>query len=288
MKVFFLFLTFVFTTFSCLAQDPLPRVEALRQFDRSYDSDKETAQWVCLKEQESDKPHAGWRCPMKDETVSISVELVAEVDEGAQKKTYVVTSAKPANEPLGFECHACQPAIGVAVFAWKSERWILESEEVATGFYGGWGGPPSINLVGVGPEKHGVISSINDQGQGYSSSYVALFIPLGNTVSQVWSIQVEDDNLGAIDPDDKLDKQLPYRSSAAFRFYSDTEEANDPSGYYDIEVVSRGTDREESGHTIKQENWTAIYRFSDGKYRLLRRQDFIEMKKPHKKPRIQQ
>jgi hypothetical protein len=102
---------------------------------------------------------------------------------------------------------------------------------------------------------------------------------MDKTVAEVWSIQDEQDNAGALDPADKLNKQVPYRCSAAIRFYAADPDAGDSAGYYDIEVISRGNSSTDLVH-LKPENWTEIYRFKDGRYKLLSRKEFVEGKKP--------
>jgi len=47
-------------------------------------------------------------------------------------------------------------------------------------------------------------------------------------------------------------------------------------------VISTGKDREDFNNPIKPENWTEIYRFKDGEYKLLSHKDLIE--KPKTKP----
>jgi hypothetical protein len=269
------------------AQEPLSQDEALKQIYSQYDAAKHTAHWVCTKEQEKDGMHTGWPCDKDNETVYVSVELTAEVQEGSAKKTYFAISAKPINPETGdysgagYNCHGCSVAVGAGVFTWKGQQWVLESASAAVGFYGEWGHPPGIELVQVGPEKHGLLLSVNDEAQGFAGSNKILLLPINRTVAEVWFIEDENDNLGRIDPNDKSNHEVPYKSSATFKFFA----ANDGVSreYYDIEVISRGKDREDFGHPIKPENWTEIYRFKDGKYKLLSHKDFIEVKKPAKK-----
>ena len=276
MKTLTLFLVCSSATIFLQAQEPFSRVEALKQIYSQYDAKKETAQWVCTKEQAREPTHEGWHCDKEDETVSVSVELITEVQKGT---IYLVTSAKPVNFPDNYECHACAPAIGVGVFAWKGQHWVLESANAAVGFYGGWGSPPWIELVQVGPEKHGLLLSDSDMGGGFASSGKALLTPLGKTVSEVWRIQDEQDDDGAYDPTDEYSPKVRYKSSAAFRFYATNLDNGSLADYYDIEVISRGNSSKDLVH-LKPENWTEIYRFKDGKYKLLSHKDFIENPKP--------
>ena len=263
-------------------QAPLSRFDALRQLYRNYDPEKNTAQWDCPKEQNSEGPHTGWLCWAEYSPVSVEVLLMAEVGED---ETYLVASAKPAHAPAGYDCHACAPAIGVAVFAAREGKWTLQSANPAVGFYGGWGAPPDINLVNVGLGKRGLLLSTEGIAQGFAWSSKVLLMPVGTTVAEVWSIQDEQDNSGAYDPDDKPFKQVPYRSSAAIRFYIADPNDADSSGYDEIEVISRGNSSKDLVH-LKPENWTEIYHFKDGKYKLLSRKEFVEAKKPAPKPKV--
>ncbi|MGA2571223.1 MAG: hypothetical protein ABSF23_11950 [Terracidiphilus sp.] len=265
------------------SQVPLSTDEALKQLYHDYNPAKKTAQWVCTKEQQSEGMHPGWPCSEEDTTVSVSVIIRTQVTEGDATRVYLATSAKPAPDSEGeYNCHVCAPATGAAVFVWQGQSWKLESANPAIGFWGGWGDPPDVSLVAVGPERHGLLLSSTDLAQGFSSSFKQLLLPLGKSVEEVWSIEDENDDLGAIDPDDRLNKRVPYRSSAAFRFLTGDDGSASPDrqgDYYDIEVISRGYDREDFGHPIKAQNWTEIYTFKDGKYKLVRRTAFTEVKK---------
>ena len=109
---------FVLCVLSALsAQEPLSRNEALAQLYNQYDAKTETAKWVCPNEQASEGPHEGWPCAKEYATVSIDVLFTAQLNEGGVEKTYLVASAVPDKAPGGYECEACEPAIGAAVFA---------------------------------------------------------------------------------------------------------------------------------------------------------------------------
>lgn len=257
------------------AQEPLSSNAALKQLYRDYDPATKTATWVCTKAQQQPL-HEGWSCSEGLTKVSVSVELISQLNEGDTDKTYVIASATPANEPNGYDCHACAPAIGVAVFAWRQSQWQLESANAALGFYGGFGEAPTVDLVTIGMQKHGAMLWHQDIAQGYAWSNRWLLAPLNKDVQQVWSIQDENDNLGNVDPTDKLADHIAYRAVATIRFLVNEEATGEPGPYFDIEVISRGKDREDSDHPMKNENWTEVYRFHAGKYGLLRHSTHLE------------
>jgi hypothetical protein len=258
------------------AQKPLSQDEALKQVYSQYDAQKKTAQWACTKAQEG----TFWPCPRENERVSVSVVLMVETQEGGAKKIYLVTSAKPIDPEFEYDCHPCAPAIGVSVFAWQAQHWVLQSVNAAVGLYGALGSPPSIELVRIGPERHGLLLHVGSTGQGYTESSRILLAPLGKSVNEIWTILDEQDNLGRIDPDDKQNSEAPYKSWTTIRFFA----ANDGTSrdYYDANVVSRGNSSDDGVH-LKPENWTEVYRFKDGEYKLLSHKDFVEVKKPAKK-----
>jgi hypothetical protein len=278
MKASLLWLALFCSAIASHGQGPFSTDEALNQLYHKYDPVAKTAQWVCTKDQLSKGMHPGWPCLKEDTAVSVSVILTAQVPEGDATKTYLATSAEPSQAPGGYSCHACAPAIGAAVFVWQGQHWALESANAAIVFSGGWGRPPSVELVAVGPQKHGLLLSSSDEGQGFASSYKDLFIPLGESIAEVWGIEDESDDVGAIDPDDKANSPPPYSSSAKFKFLAVDNQTARPSGYYDIEVTFSGTFWRNYGHPVKPENWTKVYTFKNGKYRLSRRTALTEVR----------
>jgi hypothetical protein len=277
MKIFLLCLLNLLASIPCLAQTPISTDDALKQLYHEYNPADKTAHLLCTKEQKSRSMHAGWPCIKEDETVTVSIILSARVVEGDADRVYLVTSAKPAHDPEGgYNCHACAPAIGAALFTWKEGNWQLESGNAGVAFSGAWGGPPSVDLVTVGQQKHGLLLSPDDEGQGFSSSFKELLIPLSKSFTDVWDIQDEEDDFGTIDLDGKVNSPPLYHSSAAIRFFA--AEGTDASDYYNIEVISRGTSWQGWKYPVKPENWTDIYSFKDGEYKLIRRTVFHEVR----------
>ena len=264
------------------AQEPLSQDEVLRQIYSNYDAKTKTAQWVCTEGQKRKiGTQEGWWCNAQDLAVTVELLQMSLVWEGNAAKTYAVASAKP---PKDYDCHSCEPAVGVGVFVWKDLRWVLESANPAVGFYGEFGSPPSVDLINAGPDKYGVILSTGFGGQGYYSSRKALILPCGSTASEVWSIDDEEDNYGAYDPSGENGPKVRYRSWAALRFTPSEDERGQFREFYDLEVSSRGLDRRGPKASLRSENWTETYRFSDGKYKLISHKDFLEVEKPNSKP----
>ena len=268
MKLLSVLLTSLALVSPALAQVPLAPADALARLYHGYDAENQTAQWTCGDEK------GNWDCSSENRTVQIDLMLNAEVWENGTAKIYIVANAKPKD----YGWHACAPALGVAVFAWEENQWQVESSNLAIGFYGGYGDPPGVSMEKIGPERYGILLSGGDLAQGYAWSYKDLLVAYKKSVTDAWSIQDEQDDEGAYDPTDKSPEHVRWRSAAAYRF--DPVDGN--AEYYDIEVISRGNDRQDQAHPIQQENWTERYRFVDGKYKLIKRTSFSEVRKPQK------
>lgn len=259
------------------AQPPLPADTALIQLYPNFNPANHTARWDCSGTKQASRQEE-WPCSEDSSTVAVSVILKADLREGKVERIFLVTSAYPTDEEVP-DCHACKPAIGMAVFKLQSSGWMLESANPVVGQYGSWGEPPNVELLKVGGERYGILLSNSNGGQGYHWSNKHLLFPIGGTVREVWSITDEADDSGVFDPTGQSGPRMAYRSSAAFRFFVDEDTNSAPDPYYDIEVISRGTSRRNDVGPLQPENWTAIYRFRDGKYRLLKRTAFTEAQK---------
>ena len=264
MKAALLSVALLYSTAPLLGQGPFSIDDGLRQLYHDYDPTKKTAHWMCTEEQHGEASDRICQYLMTgnlkdDATVSVSVLLTAQVPEGDVTRIYLATSAKPARFPGEFDCHACIPAIGAAVYAWQGERWALEGANVAADYAGGWGESARVDLVTIGPKKHGLLLSSTDMGQGYVAAFKQLLAPLGKSFEEIWSLEDDDDDSGTIDPDDKTTSKPVCRASAALRFLADDEtvngaDANGKSNYYDIEVISRGSSWQDYNHPPKREN----------------------------------
>jgi len=248
------------------AQTPLSPNDALAQIYRDYDPAKQQSKWVCASSQKATDPihRDGWPCE-EHEVTRVSLLLMSQLQEGSVWDTYVVASATPGENPHNYECHACGPAIGVARFEWLDDGWRLKNANAAVGFYGSYGAGPGVELVAIGPRRHGVILWTSGSGQGYHGSEKHLIAPIESTVREIWTLNDETDNSGAYDPTDKFAPHRRYSAEAAFKFLF---VGNDD--FYDILAMSRGTDSAGSA------SWTEQYRFRGGKYRLLRRTRYSE------------
>src|SRR6185437_1124437 len=76
-----------------------------------------------------------------------------------------------------FHCVMCRPVIGMAVFTRRMNTWLLEDENDAVDLAGTNGRPPSVKLVTLGNDLHGIRLESHTQAADFASSGMSLLIP---------------------------------------------------------------------------------------------------------------
>ncbi len=105
-------------------------------------------------------------------TADVYVAFEAAYSEDGTQKYIVITQARPSGSDFG--CHACAPLIGGAIFAKTGNRWVLEVETKYIDLIGKYGLAEPMELVEIGPQKHGILVRADDMNQGYESRFVVL------------------------------------------------------------------------------------------------------------------
>jgi hypothetical protein len=202
-------------------------------------------------------------------------------DAGAQSFV-LVTYAVPASKQ-DFDCHACAPTIGMAVFSQKGLKWSIDASNRAITSSGEWGKPPTdIQLVQVGPNRRAVKFIDVGGGQGETTAVLQLLIPWNGTVDLGLEQIIADDNKGGCDSKGRLPCYANHRSVTFIR--------NDHVEFYDLELKLTGTDSPLSGTSAsmraRKVHGLQIFKFENGKYVQVSRQgdltsveDFIQKRK---------
>ncbi len=175
----------------------------------------------------------------------------------AANEVFLATFAVPADGE--FECHACAPLIGAAVFVKSSDSWKLEASEKPDIIFGQYGVPPTAELFQFGPRHSGIELSYTYGGQGVTDTHVIFLVAWKGGFSQAWSGIVSSDNSGY------CGAQAP---SPCYAYHVDLkfEEGGVPR-YDDLTVTTTGTDlASDSQSGIKSVTGVQHLRFSDGKY----------------------
>lgn len=166
---------------------------------------------------------------------------VSEASEDGQRKIVLLTYAIPTVDPAQaqappFDCHACAPLVGAAVFVASGSAWKVESKDIAVAFMGGFGRPPAeAKIVNIGPRRVGIEIDDSYAGQGVTVESKHLFVPWHDKVKDALSRVVSNDNEGTCGKD--AGGIACYASSRKLLFVPGAN-----PDYYDIELTLSGTD----------------------------------------------
>ena len=183
--------------------------------------------------------------------------------EPVARSLFLLTYAIPSNDKT-YDCHACAPVIGMAVFSQNGQKWHIDASNRAVTFAGEWGKPPKdIQLVTIGPNH--VAAKIVDVGKetgGETTEVLELCVPWNGTVNLALQRIIADDDKGGCDPEG-----VPCygnRRQLSFVGRDDTE-------YYDIELRLSGSDVpldvSASHQRKRQVSGLEVFRFDNGMYR---------------------
>jgi hypothetical protein len=181
------------------------------------------------------------------------------VEPGGQRFV-LLTYAVPKRDEK-YDCHACAPTLGMAVFNKKGSTWILSAANRAITNAGGYGKPPTdIELVEIGTNRYAVQIKDVDTG-GESTAVILILAPWNDTVNLALERIIGDDDKGMCEP-----KGLPcYANHRTVNF---SHNAN--ADYFDLELKLTGTDLPISdaprAWLARKVSGLELLKFEDGKY----------------------
>lgn len=105
------------------------------------------------------------------------------VEGGVDKHVVIATlTPRPRSE---YDCHACTPMLGGAVFRREGDMWRIESTglkiEQGHAWFDGLHG--RLTLVRVGPDRHGLLQQIDDVAQGNESKRASLIFDVDGVLA---------------------------------------------------------------------------------------------------------
>ena len=251
--------------------------QAMKAFYGNYGVNTQTSA-ASLPKEKSSFPAAG------EEQMTIRMLFNAFIGSAGAQSFVLVTYAVPTSGQT-FDCHACAPTIGMAVFSQKGLKWTIDSYSRAITSSGEWGKPPTnIELVQIGPNRRAVkVVDIGEQ-NGETTALLQLLIPWNSTVNLGLERIIADDNEGICDPNGGLPCYANHRSATFIR--------DDHVEFYELELKLTGTDfplSDKSGNararkvrgleTFKCENGTYLQISRKGDVTSV--EDFIRKRKDH-------
>jgi hypothetical protein len=163
-----------------------------------------------------------WFAP--NDPVDIVVIFDADYLQAGHPRHVVVTAAVPhrSDKPGrpgddSFNCLTCRPIIGMAVFTRRLNTWLLEDANDAVDVAGGNGLPPTVKLVTVGMDLHGIRLESHTRADDFASSSVSLLLPWQEDVVRAFSEETAYSNRDACGPESPLrDPCYAWQRSDAF------------------------------------------------------------------------
>jgi hypothetical protein len=241
--------------------------EAMKMFYGNYDE----------KTQSSTMPSSGNDDfgALKDDTKQIAFGPLfhAFTEEDGIPSFMLITYGLPVDKP--YDCHLCPPVIGMAVFSRMSNHWVMTASNQELAEVGSFGKPEThIQLVRIGPRRHGVAITNHESGNGEYSASLLILTPFEDKVTVALDRAVANNDSG----DCGKDSPWPcYSNKRIVTFLRDGD-----AEFYRLKLRLTGTDyvvsesRPESHpiFTRRQVQGLEILRLENGKYvQILRKGD---------------
>jgi hypothetical protein len=187
----------------------------------------------------------------------VNVKPFFAASDTAAGEVFLATFAVPSDGE--FDCHACAPLVGVAVFEKSGAAWTLEASEKPDIIFGQYGNPAKAELFQVGPRHGGIELSDTDGGQGVADSHVMFLVPWKGGFSQAYAGIVASNN---------SDYCGPQADSPCYAYKSNLKFVKgDNADYYDLAIESSGTNLPSSGTgALEKMSGVEQLHFVDGKY----------------------
>ena len=229
--------------------------KALELVYGSYDNQKKYVKWKLTAEEIQKSPIASESSGLGPGTVYTAPNFAQAFTQGGVQRYVLVTETVPAH----YDCHACAPIIGGAVFSRQGDNWQLDTETKIIATMGSWGSAPKGKLTKIGPDRYGVGFDNGYMGQGVTSEWINIVAEVGTDLREIANIGLNGDSGTCKDPSDQsLTPCWKYSSKMTF------EPGSNPD-YYDLKVSTTGTEQDDAGK-VRSANRVKKYVFSDGKY----------------------
>jgi hypothetical protein len=188
---------------------PFVLADAIAHWYGRYDPATQTAR-ANLPDHPSVDLAGSWFAP-KD-PVDIVVIFDADYLQAGHPRHVVVTAAVPhrSDKPGrpgddSFHCLTCRPVIGMAIFTRRLNTWLLEDENDAVDLAGGGNGlPPSIKLITLGTDLHGIRLESHTQADDFAGSNISLLVPWQEDVVRAFTGETGYSNRDACGPESTL------------------------------------------------------------------------------------
>ncbi|MGB7233507.1 MAG: hypothetical protein WBD19_17690, partial [Candidatus Acidiferrum sp.] len=154
---------------------PLDLAQAMKMFYGNYDPGK-NASVTSIPRDKTSLPGPG------DVQMTVKTLFSSLSGNPGQREFVLLTYAAPSRE--GYDCHACAPVIGMAVFSEEGSKWSMDASNRSVCISGAFGNPSkNIEIVQIGRRQ--LAAKIIDVGggQGETTAVLQLLVPWRGTLN---------------------------------------------------------------------------------------------------------
>lgn len=242
--------------------------QAMTMLYGNYDTDKDTST-VSFSESELAPEHSGWTA---GEPMCVR-PLFHAFSGDAGARTFVLLTYAVSDCDQDSYCHACNPAIGMAMFSQEGRRWVMTASNRVVTSAGDYGNPPTdIKLIQIGSNRPAVKIIDFGGGQGEGTQVLLILAPWNRTVNLALERAVFDTDGGNCADPKSDDSRLPcYENQRTYTFLPDGN-----ADYYKLVLKLSGTDipscNSPEDCRLRRVRGTETWKFENGKYVLVSRQ----------------
>ena len=174
--------------------------------------------------------------------------------ESGKNKIFLLTKTIPTNIP--FDCHACLPLIGAAVFVIKRGHWEIEAQNQFIMYDGEYGELPIVKLISIGKDKFGL--SLEFEHIVVRDRELSILAPYKSSIMHAHKEVIYNENFNDCEFARKIQCQA-YITNVDF-------DKSTKGDFYDLKVKRFGTVYSWKREKTMPVDQDILYKLIDGKY----------------------
>lgn len=244
--------------FSIKPKPSLSEERAFAMFFGNYDSANKSSIWKNMRFPDKEEADDYW----KEKTGIVKSVFFQPYNEDGKKKIFLLTKTIPKD--FSFDCHACLPLIGAAVFVLDKSNWIIESQNLSLMYAGEYGEPLMVKLIAVGKNKFGLSVEFEHIGEGFYKEMV-LVVPYNNKIENAHQETIYYENFN------DCGRSMQCAAFTA-QFGFDNVNSDD---FYGLKIRRFGTETDKThDYNAVPVDINIVYKFINGKYLEISRKGF--------------
>jgi len=174
--------------------------------------------------------------------------------ENGKDKIFLLTKTIPTNIP--FDCHACLPLIGAAVFVTKRGHWEIEAQNQFIMYDGEYGELPVVKLIPVGKNKFGL--SLDFGHVAIRDRELSILVPYKNSIVNAHKEIIYYENFSECE----FARKIPCEAYTADVVFDKAMKGD----FYGLKVKKFGTIYSDKREKMMPVDQRISYQFIDGFY----------------------